>query len=70
MYHLKTLLAQIRRTRYEHQQESSHWDNPFAWVRHVCHADTFFYGKAPDRVMEFPELFSYMECLDTKMSLE
>lgn len=43
-FHLKTLLAQVRRTRYEVQHEGSKWDNPFAWVGYVCRADTFYYG--------------------------
>ncbi len=70
MYHLKTLLAQVRRTRYERQQDGSHWDNPFAWVRHVCNADTFFYGKAPDRVRGEAELRRYIDCQDAKMSMD
>jgi len=44
LYHLKSLLSQIRRLRYEVQTEGSKWDNPFAWVRYVCRADTFYYG--------------------------
>lgn len=44
LYHLKSLLAQVRRLRYEVQSEGSKWDNPFAWVRYVCRADTFYYG--------------------------
>jgi len=47
VFHLKTLLASVRRTRYEAQHDGSKWDNPFAWVRYVCLADTFFYGIAP-----------------------
>jgi hypothetical protein len=44
VFHLKTLLAQVRRARYEIQHEGSKWDNPFAWTHYVCRADTFFYG--------------------------
>lgn len=47
LFHLKALLAMIRRTRYETQHEGSKWDNPFAWVRYICLADTFYYGIAP-----------------------
>lgn len=50
VFHLKTLLASVRRTRYEAQHEGSKWDNPFAWVRYICLADTFFYGIAPTDV--------------------
>ena len=70
MYHLKTLLSQVRRTRYERQQEGSHWDNPFAWVRHVCNADTFFYGKAASRIQDESDLLRYIDCQDAKMSME
>ena len=46
VFHLKGLLARVRRHRYEAQHEGSKWDNPFAWVRYICLADTFFYGIA------------------------
>jgi hypothetical protein len=47
IFHLKSLLAGVRRARYEIQHEGSKWDNPFAWVRYICLADTFYYGIAP-----------------------
>lgn len=43
-FHLKALLAHVRRARYEIQHAGSKWDNPFAWVHYVCQADTFFYA--------------------------
>jgi len=46
VFHLKGLLARVRRFRYEAQHEGSKWDNPFAWVRYICLADTFYYGIA------------------------
>jgi len=46
VFHLKGLLARVRRLRYEAQHEGSKWDNPFAWVRYICLADTYYYGIA------------------------
>ncbi len=68
MYHIKTLLAQVRRKRYEAQHPGSKWDNPFAWVRHVCRADTFFYGKTQHAPAQVD--LTYLECRDAEMSLE
>lgn len=68
MFHLKTLLAQVRRSRYEIQHQGSKWDNPFAWVRHVCLADTFYYGITPgqsERKLDIDRL----DCADIDMSV-
>jgi len=70
MYHLKSLLAQVRRTRYEAQLIGSKWDNPFAWVRHVCLADTFYYGKTHTRTVEQNELLRQLDCVDAELSME
>lgn len=69
MYHLKSALALVRRTRYEAQQPGSKWDNPFAWVRHVCQADTFYYGKKRQPKAR-EDLLPLLDCVDTQMSLE
>lgn len=69
LYHIKSLLAQVRRTRYEMQNEGSKWDNPFAWVRHICRADTFFYGIASSRMDSRLDL-SQLDCVDVDMSVE
>ncbi|WP_119065555.1 hypothetical protein [Aggregatilinea lenta] len=67
VFHLKALLAQVRRTRYEIQHEGSKWDNPFAWTRYVCRADTFFYGVSQGT--EPPQLdLDRFDCSDRKMS--
>ena len=55
MYHLKALLAQVRRMRYETQHQGAHWDNPFAWVRYICRPDTFYYGTTPGQLLESKE---------------
>lgn len=68
IFHLKSLLALIRRTRYEVQHEESKWDNPFAWARHVCLADTFYYGIGPAPVVTKMDVISRMDCRDTDMS--
>jgi len=70
MYHIKTLLAQVQRRRYELQHRGSKWDNPFAWVRHICSADTFFYGRPEDRLIAREDLLRYLDCVDTEMSME
>jgi hypothetical protein len=70
MYHIKTLLAQVRRRRYELQHRGSKWDNPFAWVRHICSADTFYYGRAEDRIIPADDLLRYLDCVDVEMSME
>lgn len=64
VFHLKSLLAQTRRARYEIQNAGSKWDNPFAWVRYVCQADTFFYGVASSRVKAKLDI-NYLDCSDT-----
>ncbi|MBN1681047.1 MAG: hypothetical protein JW966_12240 [Anaerolineae bacterium] len=68
MYHLKSLLAQVRRTRYEIQADESKWDNPFAWVRHVCRADTFYYGISPGAKDHTLDL-ACLDCADVDMSV-
>jgi hypothetical protein len=70
MYHLKSLLAQVRRTRYEAQLLGSKWDNPFAWVRHACLADTVYYGKTHTRTMEPEEILRQLDCVDAELSIE
>jgi hypothetical protein len=70
MYHLKSLLAQVRRTRYEAQLVGSKWDNPFAWVRHACLADTFYYGRTHARPMELDEMLRQLDCVDAELSIE
>jgi len=70
MYHLKSLLAQVRRMRYETQHGGARWDNPFAWVRHICHADTFYYGTTHAQAPDAEELLSQLDCVDTVMSAE
>jgi hypothetical protein len=70
MYHLKSLLAQVRRTRYEAQLVGSKWDNPFAWVRHACLADTFYYGTTHTQAMKQDEMLRQLDCVDTELSIE
>ncbi len=70
MYHIKAALAQVRMARYETQQWGAKWDNPFAWVRHVCRADTFYYGKNRSQQKARDELLPLLDCVDTEMSLE
>lgn len=70
MYHIKAALAQVRMARYETQQWGAKWDNPFAWVRHVCRADTFYYGKNRSSQKSHDELLPLLDCVDTEMSLE
>ncbi|NLX09263.1 MAG: hypothetical protein GXY36_06370 [Chloroflexi bacterium] len=67
IYHLKSLLAQVRRTRYEEQHISSKWDNPFAWVRYICRADTFFYGVPPAAETQLD--MSRLDCSDVEMTI-
>jgi hypothetical protein len=69
LYHVKSLLAQVRRTRYELQNEGSQWDNPFAWVRYICRADTFFYGIGNDQRWTKLDL-TQLDCVDVDMSVE
>jgi len=70
MYHLKSLLAQVRRTRYEAQLLGSKWDNPFAWVRHVCLADMVYYGKTHTRIMEQEDILRQLDSVDAELSIE
>jgi hypothetical protein len=70
MYHLKSLLAQVQRIRYERQHVGAKWDNPFAWVRYVCHADTFFYGKARPQASTPDQIYYQLDCIDTQMTME
>lgn len=70
MYHIKAALAQVRMARYEAQQLGARWDNPFAWVRHVCRADTFYYGKKRSQQKSREELLPLLDCVDTEMSME
>jgi len=70
MYHLKSLSAQIRRMRYETQHKGARWDNPFAWVRYICRADTFYYGTTHTQAPDTEELLSQLDCMDTVMSVE
>lgn len=67
IYHVKSLLAQIRRIRYEDQHEGSKWDNPFAWVRYICRADTFYYGMAHVHSLDRLDL-NRLDCADVDMS--
>lgn len=67
LYHLKSLLAVIRRRRYEVQHEGSKWDNPFAWVRHICLADTFYYGITAGQRQELLDVLR-LDCTDVDMS--
>jgi hypothetical protein len=66
-YFIKTLLAQVRQTRYEVQEKGSKWDNPFAWVRHVCQADTSFYGNAHG---SDSEKLNHLDCADRQMLMD
>jgi hypothetical protein len=70
LYHLKSLLALVRRMRYELQMQGSKWDNPFAWARYVCQADTYFYGRAQTQAVSQGEFFYYLDCVDVEMSIE
>ncbi len=67
MYHLKALLAQVRRTRYEIQSDGSKWDNPFAWVHYTCRADTFYYGIARRLIPKRLDV-NYLDCVDEDLS--
>jgi hypothetical protein len=67
IFHLKSLLASVRRTRYEIQHAGSKWDNPFAWVRHICLADTFYYGVSRSSDPTTLDI-SRFDCRDTEMS--
>jgi len=68
LYHIKSLLAQIRRLRYEVQSEGSKWDNPFAWVRYVCRADTFYYGMTHGQPRQTLDPIA-LDCDDEDVSL-
>ena len=70
LYHLKALLSQVRRVRYERQMEGSKWDNPFAWVRYICLADTFYYGRTSMPAANRGEFFYYLDCIDTEMTMQ
>jgi hypothetical protein len=70
LYHLKTLLAQVRRVRYELQLVGSKWDNAFAWTRYVCQADTFYYGRPSSPPADRADFFRYLDCVDADMSME
>ena len=67
LYHLKSLLAVVRRQRYEVQHQGSKWDNPFAWVRHICLADTFFYGITEGHNAQVLDIM-HLDCTDVDMS--
>lgn len=69
VYHLKALLAQVRRIRYEIQHQGAKWDNPFAWVRYICQPDLFYYGRTQGPVMEQADLLRYLDC-GAEMSTE
>lgn len=68
LYHLKSLLALVRRQRYEVQHAGSKWDNPFAWVRHICLADTFYYGISISWQRAEPLDVKRLDCSDKDMS--
>jgi len=68
MYHLKSLWAQVRRVRYEVQQEDSKWDNPFAWARYICQPDTFYYGITPSRESRKLDMM-HLDCSDVDLSI-
>lgn len=70
MYYLKALLAEVRRVRYERQLDGSIWDNPFAWVRHACNADTFYYGKTHTQAVPISEILAQLDCVDMEMTME
>jgi hypothetical protein len=70
LYYLKSLLALVRRMRYELQMEGSKWDNPFAWARYICLPDTFFYGRTHTQAMNRAEFSYYLDCVDAEMSME
>lgn len=70
MYHLKALMAQVQRIRYETQHMGAKWDNPFAWVRHICYADTFYYGKSHTQAVSKDELLYQFDCVDIQMTIE
>jgi hypothetical protein len=70
LYHLKSLLALVRRLRYELQMDGSKWDNPFAWARYICLPDTFFYGRTHTQAMNRAEFSYYLDCVDEEMSME
>ncbi|MBN1564116.1 MAG: hypothetical protein JXA10_09760 [Anaerolineae bacterium] len=63
LYHIKTLLARVRQTRYETQHPGSKWDNPFSWVRHTCIADSFYYGRQPKQSFAKSDL-QLIDCED------
>jgi hypothetical protein len=70
IYHLKSLLAQVRRIRYEIQHEVSKWDNPFAWVRHICQPDTSYYGRSQGEEVDQYDLLLHLDCKDDDMTME
>jgi hypothetical protein len=67
IFHLKSLLAQVRRVRYEIQHEGSKWDNPFAWVRYICRPDISYYGRSQSE-MDRDELLLRLDCVDEDMT--
>lgn len=68
IYHLKSLLAQIRRTRYEIQHQGSKWDNPFAWVRYICRPDVTYYGCSSEGI-DRSALLLRLDCVDDDMTM-
>lgn len=68
IFHIKALLSEARRLRYELQHVGSKWDNPFAWVHYVCRADPIFYGKAPSQASQSFDL-NRIDCADRDMSI-
>ena len=66
LYHIKSLLAQVRRTRYEMQHVGSKWDNPFAWVYYVCQADTYYYAVSPTQTSGMLDL-ARLDCSDDQL---
>jgi hypothetical protein len=70
VYHLKALLAQVRRVRYEIQHKGSKWDNPFAWVRYICRPDVSYYGRSHGGAMDHDELRMRLDCMDDDLSIE
>ncbi|MBN1564970.1 MAG: hypothetical protein JXA10_14080 [Anaerolineae bacterium] len=68
IFHLKSLLAQVRRIRYEIQHEGSKWDNPFAWVRYICRPDVSYYGLSHG-TMDRADLLLLLDCVDDDLSM-
>jgi hypothetical protein len=70
VYHLKALLAQVRRVRYEIQHKGSKWDNPIAWVRYICRPDVSYYGRSHGETIDRDELLMRLDCMDDDLSME